>query len=361
MTKTVTLGEICGINPESITKNYPYSEILYFDTASVTKGVFDLPIEIRKEDAPSRAKRVIRDKDILISTVRPNLQHYGLVKRPAENAVASTGFAVIRTKNQEVLDSEYLYYWLTTDEKTKFLSSVADQAVSTYPAFNPTIISDMEIDLPDIAEQKRIAGILGSLDEKIEFNRAQIQTLESLASALFQKTFVQSPEAKSWKIGIIGDLSDIATGKGGVKTVAVIGGTKPVYGANGIMGYTDKALFKERVIITGRVGTLGQVRVINDEAWFSDNVLIFTPKSKNFYFVYFTLTNLDWNSLNRGSSQPLVTQGSIKSQEVTTPDSQTLTSFDVQVSPLFAQIDHLEKENQTLAKTRDSLLVKLII
>ncbi|MDD5524470.1 MAG: hypothetical protein PHV90_04440, partial [Smithella sp.] len=77
------IKDVVKINELNINSKYPYSEIEYIDTASLTEGRFEKIQHIQLKDAPSRAKRIVRHNDILISTVRPNLKHYGIAKNPS--------------------------------------------------------------------------------------------------------------------------------------------------------------------------------------------------------------------------------------------------------------------------------------
>lgn len=97
--KTYKLGDLIVVNKFSITKDYSFDEIEYIDTSSVTENRFSEFKVSNFKEAPSRAKRIVNDLDILYSTVRPNQRHYGIVKKSKPNLIASTGFAVISSKN----------------------------------------------------------------------------------------------------------------------------------------------------------------------------------------------------------------------------------------------------------------------
>lgn len=130
---------VAAINEKAIGRNYPYTEIDYIDVSSVDRGqILDIQ-KLSVETAPSRAKRIVRDNDIIISTVRPNLKHYAFIKKACDNLIASTGYAVITSKK---INPNYLYYYLTTDEYTQFLARIADSHTSTYPAINPDVIEN---------------------------------------------------------------------------------------------------------------------------------------------------------------------------------------------------------------------------
>src|SRR3990167_7297599 len=102
------LNKFANINPEGITQGYPYQAIEYVDISSVGSGLLiSQPEEMLLKDAPSRAKRIVRDKDIILATVRPNLRSFLFIKNPNNNTIVSTGFAVLRAK--ETADPRFIY------------------------------------------------------------------------------------------------------------------------------------------------------------------------------------------------------------------------------------------------------------
>jgi type I restriction enzyme S subunit len=182
------IRDVVKINELNINSKYPYSEIEYIDTSSVTEGRFEKLQYTQLKDAPSRAKRIVRHKDILISTVRPNLKHYGIARNPSNNTIASTGFAVITCKK---VCPDYLYRILTTNWYTDFLSGIAESQQSNYPAFNPSLIENTNIELPLIPVQRKIAAVLSAYDDLIENNNRRIAILERMAEELYREWFVR--------------------------------------------------------------------------------------------------------------------------------------------------------------------------
>ena len=183
------VSDIAQINAEAYSPKENWGLVNYFDTSSVTKGVFSDAQSIPGDQLPSRARRKIRDGDIVYSTVRPNQRHYGIIKNPPANTLVSTGFAVVRGK-QKVCDTRFLYYALTQGTIVEYLQNIAEQNVSAYPAVLPKDLASLEILLPPLREQRAIAHILGTLDDKIELNRQMSQTLEAMAQALFKSWFI---------------------------------------------------------------------------------------------------------------------------------------------------------------------------
>lgn len=187
--KNIRLGELVEINAQSITSNSPFDEIEYIDTSSVTNNKFEPLQKLKLSEAPSRAKRIVRAGDTIISTVRPIQRHFGFIKTANRNAIASTGFAVLTPKS---IHSEFLYYYLSQDSVTNYLNGLAETTTTTFPAFRPDTLADLEVVIPsDIETQRRIAAILSALDDKIELNRQTSATLENVAQAIFKEWFVE--------------------------------------------------------------------------------------------------------------------------------------------------------------------------
>ncbi len=265
---------------------------------------------------------------------------------------------------------KYFYYWL------KFSSNSIEKLCSgsTFSEANATIMRSLQITLPPLPEQKAIAAILSSFDDKIELLRRQNKTLEKIARTIFKEWFVKftvngeklkvNPKTglpEGWRWGAYGELSDVVTGKGLKKEFIQERGKYSVLGANGELGKTDIFLFDEDLILTGRVGTLGTVYISKGKVWISDNVLITKTKHiHNFYFAYFNLKRLNFESLNRGSTQPLITQTDLKNVEIIIPQNEVLESWHNIISSLFSKIFNNNSQIQSLSKLRDTLLPKLM-
>jgi type I restriction enzyme, S subunit len=182
-----SIGDLAKFNPENIGNNFKFSEINYIDTSSVSEGKL---IEIQKLDkkiAPSRAKRLVKENDIIISTVRPNLKHFYFIKNSQENTVVSTGFVVIRSTK---ISPFYLYRFLTTPSFIEYLTGVAESHTSTYPSFPPKIIEDVKICMPDEYSDKKFQNfdrVLIPIHEKLDSNAIQITALTRTRDILLPK------------------------------------------------------------------------------------------------------------------------------------------------------------------------------
>ena len=203
--KKYKLADIADFNKSSISKSETFKEIIYLDTSSITENVVSGTVIMNTKEAPSRAQRKVTNNTIIYSTVRPRLKHYGILSRPQNNFIVSTGFTTIDIKDlyKNKIDPRYLYLLLTQPTITDYIGNIADTAVSAYPSINPSDLSSLCFMFPDHAIQKTIADIWNNYDRKIELNRAINQNLEAMAKQLYDYWFVQfdfpNEEGKPYK------------------------------------------------------------------------------------------------------------------------------------------------------------------
>ena len=203
--KKYKLADIADFNKSSISKSETFKEIIYLDTSSITENVVSGTVIMNTKEAPSRAQRKVTNNTIIYSTVRPRLKHYGILSRPQNNFIVSTGFTTIDIKDlyKNKIDPRYLYLLLTQPTITDYIGNIADTAVSAYPSINPSDLSSLCFMFPDYDIQKTIADIWNNYDRKIELNRAINQNLEAMAKQLYNYWFVQfdfpNEEGKPYK------------------------------------------------------------------------------------------------------------------------------------------------------------------
>mgnify|MGYP001574031951 CR=1 FL=1 len=390
------LGDLVLINQSTITSKFPYKEIEYIDTASVTRNHFDRPQILNIDKAPSRAKRLLKDGDTILSTVRPSLCHYGFIKNPKPNTVVSTGFVVLTPKN---IDPFYLYSYLTQDSITNTLSSIAEATTTTFPAFRPEFLSGMEIEIPDLPTQKKIAEILSAYDAKIENNNKIIKNLEATAQTIFNEWFVkfrfpgykkvkmveseigEIPEG--WEVGKIVDLTTIMNSGGTPSTI-----NKDYYSGN-ISWFSTKELqdsflfdsekkitkeglnnssakiFLEKTVVMAiyAAPTVGRLGILSKDSCFNQAAVGLVAKENVGYeFVYLLLKFLrnDLNNMANGAAQQNLNVGIVKNYKIKIPSNSVLEKFKAVVSPSFILMLSLQKENISLKQSRDQLLAKLV-
>lgn len=208
----VTVGEVCvpisQVDPSrNIGGMFRYVDIAGIDRVS---KVISRAETILCSDAPSRARKVLQAGDVIVSTVRPNLNAIAQVPKDLDGEIASTGFAVLRA-NPNLLDSRYLYYRTQHKEFVDFLVSHATGA--SYPAVSDEIVRNAPMPLPPLSEQRRIVGILDEADRIRKLRREADQKAERILPALFLKMFGDpATNPKGWDVEKLGAVCDVVSG-----------------------------------------------------------------------------------------------------------------------------------------------------
>ena len=178
-----TLQKDCKVNP---TNEKIADKFVYVDLESVTQGQLNKHQILTKEEAPSRAQRVLHTDDILFQCVRPYQMNNYMVKDAMSNIqwVASTGYAQIRT---QIDYPTFLYYVLNTPKYNKAV--MVRCTGSSYPAINSDDLSKIPFYKCGIAEQRKIATFLSLLDERIATQSKIIDKLQSLIKGIRNDVF----------------------------------------------------------------------------------------------------------------------------------------------------------------------------
>lgn len=374
--KTIKIGDCTATNINYISKEYSHKEILYLDTGSITCNKVEQLQSFSLTQAPSRAKRLVREDDIIYSTVRPNQLHFGYVKNPPENLVVSTGFVVI-TCDQTKIFPKYLYYYLTQKQSTEYLHSIAEASTTAYPSLKPTDIEALEIDLPPLQEQKAIAGVLSSLDDKIDLLHRQNKTLEAMAETLFRQWFID----KECQSRLLGDC--ITTTSGGTpsrkkdeyylngeylwfKSKELNGGyllnSEEKITTKALNNSSAKKLPKNTVLIAMYGATVGEYAILGQESTCNQAICACIPNDKCPYtFIYFVVKHNKEELINRavGSAQQNISQVLIKSISIPYHEEK-IQKFHEIVSPIMEKIYRNAIEINQIQELRDLLLPKLM-
>lgn len=183
------LHELASINSTSIKKGFR-GRIKYIDISSVTPGTINSTTEYEYEDAPGRAKRIVKHGDIIWSCVRPNRKSYSVIWHPIENTIASTGFCVIRPKK---LPSSYLLQFLTTPDYVSYLMNRAGGAA--YPAVKADDFKESEVLIP-------VPQIVDKYNEIFEPSLEIINTLKNQNQLLKEARDILLPRLMTGMIDV---------------------------------------------------------------------------------------------------------------------------------------------------------------
>ena len=183
-----TVGEFCECNTDNASAKDLKGVIRYLDSGSVTENNFDnlQMLDSTCDEIPSRAKRKVKPNDIVYSTVRPNLRHYGLIKFDVENVVVSTAFAVIRSVNKNI-SNELVYMWLSDLKVVEALHGVAEMSKATYPSITPDDIMNVKIAVPEQLDFSELNNALEAIFNTSYQYLLENQTLTQMQTLLLSK------------------------------------------------------------------------------------------------------------------------------------------------------------------------------
>ena len=323
-------------------------EFDYIDISSVEyqKGIVSLQ-RMRFSDAPSRARRIVREKDIIISTVRTYLKAVASIGFLTFPQIASTGFIVLRARNNKAL-SKFLHYAVLANS---FISMVEAHSVGvSYPAINASDVVKIPISIPTLYEQKVIAEFLdrkcAEIDSVISKTKATIEQYKALKQSVITQAVTKGirPNRPMKDSGIdwIGEIAqDFRLMK--LKYVFEILDQfrSPItadqrnqnaevlydyFGASGAIDKIDGYTIDDHVMLIGEDGANLRMRnlplmyEVNGKAWINNHAHILKPKQgMDFYYLFYALESLDINPYITGSAQPKLSQDHLKNIWILVP------------------------------------------
>ncbi|SDY76408.1 type I restriction enzyme, S subunit [Proteiniborus ethanoligenes] len=373
------IGDVVGGGtPKTTIEDYWNGDISWITPKDLSnhsgRYVFKGERSITKRGLDNSSAKIIPKGTILFSSRAP----IGYLAIAGKDMCTNQGFKSI-VCNEKKANNIFLYYLMMI--KRYELENIAGG--STFKEVSGKIVKEFKIQVPPLEEQKAIANILSTLDEKIEANNQINKKLEEMAQTIFKHWFIdfEFPNEngepykssggemieselgmipKGWEVGILSNLIEITSGKRPAKKSESKDESFifPLIGASSIMGYSEDYNFNEQVLVIGRVGTHGVVQRFNRKIWASDNTLII--KSKAYEYIYQILNAIDYSALNRGSTQPLITQTDIKNYSVLIPVSEILEKYEKLIGSIFFLHSNKCDENEKLNYLRDTLLPKLM-
>lgn len=183
----------------------------YIDLGSVNNETKQIEAtqEVQFRNAPSRARQLVREGDILVSTVRPNLNGVARVTKAHDGATASTGFCVLRA-NPAIIDPGYLFQWV---KSPNFVAEMVRRATgASYPAVTDRIIGESLIPFPPLDDQRRISAILDQADDVRRKRREAVARLSHIKRSIFFAMFGNPLiNDRQWEVFRLGELCESIT------------------------------------------------------------------------------------------------------------------------------------------------------
>lgn len=351
----------------------------------------NLPM-VSDEDKLRLAKYCSQEGDVIFSRV-------GSVDRCSYVSKEYSGWLFsgrcLRVRPRSGINPEYLYYFLTNEGTKQYIRNIAVGA--TMPSINTKLLNEVPITIPSLDDQRRIASILSSLDRKIELNNKINADLEEMAQAIFKNWFLDFKPFKDskfedselgmipegWKVGRLDEIADVVGGSTPSKakpeyytqkgiawlTPKDLSNHPAVYTSRGEIDITEegynststKLMPKGTVLFTSRA-PIGYISIAQNDICTNQGFKSLVPKKAGTCFLYCFLKYVTPEIENKstGSTFKEASGSLMKSLQVIIPEQKAFEEFEAIVSPLFARIESLERENSRLSLLRDTLLPRLM-
>ena len=323
-----SFGDVC-IRVQDAASPTPNGQRLYLGLEHLASG-FPSLVGRGWESEVRSGKTAFRKGDVLFGKLRPYLRKSVLV---SEDGICSTDILVFRTSEKSL--PEFLCLLTHSDEFAGHAKATTSGV--QHPRTSWASLREFKLHVPPLAEQRKIAGVLGVVQRALEQQERLIALTTELKKVLLYQLFTQGlrgepqkqteigPVPQSWEVVTIGDLFKFSSGKSRPDDTELTASESrpfPVFGGNGVLGYSSRYLVEEPLLLIGRVGEYcGCAHHTAGRAWVSDNALyakeILRETNTRYAAEYFSYANL--NQYRNQAGQPLITQGVISKVRMPLP------------------------------------------
>jgi type I restriction enzyme S subunit len=347
-------GTIPFVTPTDITKINDLNEIYLKTTENY----------ITEKGLKSKGLKLV-PKDSILFTSRATIGYLAINKT---DVAINQGIISLTPKNANI-DVTFFYYFL---QKLKNLFENLAGG-STYKEISMSTFSNADMPIPSLLEQQKIAEILYTVDETIQKTNEVIAKTEHLKKGLMQELLTKGIGHKEFKDTEIGriprdwevvKLERIFSFKNGQRPKLLEAGKIPVYGANGIMGYTDEFLVdNDFTIVVGRVGASGEVHLGQGEIWISDNAIYSESYEKSIVYPPFVYYLLKFKGLSRFASKtthPIITQTFLNNFQIQLPSTLEQQKIAEILSTVDKKLEIERNEKAKLERIKQGLMDLLL-
>ena len=355
--KVARLGDVCNIvmgqSPPSTTYNDEGVGMPFLQGKAEFTELFPVPTKYC-----TKQLRVCSIESVLMSVRAP----VGNVNLADREYIIGRGLTSISLKSG---NNRFLFYLLLHNKK----EFEAKSSGSTFKSINKTTINDFRISLPPLPEQRAIAHILQTIQEAKFTRQREIALARERKAALMDILFSHGIKGEprkqteigeipeSWEVTKLGDLVKLKSGVSRPEDMESKSNTEltvPVYGGNGILGYTSKKFSEKRLLVIGRVGAYcGCVHVAEAPNWITDNALYpekWLSNEISLDFLAAQLTHYNLNRLQRKGGQPLITQSILHQLKIPLPQfpeqriiAETLQTFEKKIATLEKEVELIDE------------------
>jgi len=316
------------------------------------------------EEVNKRSK--VDQWDILLSMIG-TVGEVCLISEEPDFAIKNVGLFKCGNKS----NAKWLYYFLRSSIGQNHLLSRLNGTTQKYITLSE--LRNFPIIVPTSpAEQVAIASILSAFDDKIELLREQNKTLEEMGQTLFNEKCIVKNEKlpEGWRIGKVKDIVDIFDSQRiplSSNQRQEKQGKYPYHGATSIMDYIDEYLFDGIYLLLAEDGSVMDqngypvLQYVWDKFWVNNHTHVLQGAngfSTEMLYLFFKNTKIA--GIVNGAVQLKINQTNLMNLEVIIPDQETLKQFDEAIQPIFAKIRDNSEQIQSLSKSRDELLPRLM-
>lgn len=371
----------------SDTRKVNKNEIILINTSDIENGIVLNHQYVKNQNLKGQFKKRFKKGDILYSEIRPKNKRFAYINFDSEDYIASTKLMVLRRKN-ELIDNDYLFYILKSNSMINRLQMLAESRSGTFPQITFDELKNIEVEIPELKQQRKIIKILKCIDSKIITNSEINDNLFEYMEVLYKEWFIKFSIFKSekFKNSELGRIPESCQVKDIYAIANVIYGAPfksnlfntdkkgiPVIRIRDLKNQEFKTYTEEKHpkgyllrygdIAVGMDGEFKPYIWANGEAWLNQRVCVFDNIRKNGKaFLYYTLKPL----LNYVESTETATtvihigKNDFDKFKIVLPNDEVLNKFDKVTTPLIEKIINNIKENETLKQLRDTLLPKLM-
>lgn len=345
------LGDICsivsGTTPKSNRPEYWDGDINWVTPAELNDDsdvIYESQRKITEQAVRDSSLKPFPVGTVLLSSRAP----IGKVAIAGVEMYCNQGFKNLICSNR--IYNRYLYHFLKNS--TEYLNSLGRGA--TFKEISKSIVENIEIPLPPLDEQRRIAAVLDKVSGLIAKRREQLDKLDELVKARFVEMFGDPIKNEKGFPTITGqDFFKLSNGKFVPENKRFDNGV-PAYGGNGISWYTDEILYHNDIIVVGRVGfQSGNVHLAKGPLWITDNAMYISDYDSDKYdlrFLYALMEHINFTRFQDAGDLKKITQKPFMSMEYITPTLKQQQEYVVFV-------EQTEKSKLTIQQSLDKLEV----
>jgi type I restriction enzyme S subunit len=302
----------------------------YIDVSSVSNNTFTIKEAslVKADDAPGRARKIVKWQDTIFATIRPSLKRVAFISKEYDNQIASTAFCVVRP-NQKQVAPLYVYFFLLSDLLNAEINGL--QHGASYPAITDNDVLNQTIPLAQLAEQQKIAAVLYKIQKAIEIQESIIEKTRELKNSTLHHVFTQGlrgekkkateigPIPASWSVQRFEEFAILHRGYD-LPIQDRNSGSVPIVGSNGVVGYHDQSKVKGPGVVTGRSGSIGISYYVEDDYWpLNTGLYVEDFHGNDPLYVHYFFQSFDFGQYAAGVSVPTLNRNIVHATLISVP------------------------------------------